>query len=96
MGTCRDPSNKCVSGTGLLVEMNNKIEQKGYQGLNRTIIFLRKWFTLKISCNFLKEKKNEKKKAPPIKHSVLISFQNHGEKLLEVGPTSKNIWHLRI
>ena len=43
-----------------------------------------------------KKKKTKKKKAPPIKHSVLISFQNHGEKLLEVGPTSKNIWHLRI
>ena len=42
MGTCRDPSNKWVSGTGLLFEMNNKTEQKGYQGLNRTIIFLRK------------------------------------------------------
>ena len=37
------------------------------------------------------QKKNLKK-ASPIKHSALISFQNHGEKLLEVGPTSKNFF----
>ena len=47
MDACHDPSNKCVSGTGLLFEMNNKIEQKGYQSLTRTIIFLGKFFTLK-------------------------------------------------
>ena len=47
MGTCHDPSIKCVSGTCLLFEMNNKIQQKGYQSLTRTMVFLGRLFTLK-------------------------------------------------
>ena len=31
MGTCHDLSNMFVSGMGLLFEMNNEIEQKGFK-----------------------------------------------------------------
>ena len=31
MGTCHDLSNMWVSGSGLLFEMNNKIQQKDFK-----------------------------------------------------------------
>lgn len=92
MGTCRDPSDMCGCDMGLLFEINNKLElnkrvENYDRSLTRTSIFLGKLFASK---NVLTPSE-QLKKASHIKQSVLNSVQNHGEKLLQVGPNSKKL-----